>query len=222
MYVNDWDGYFMAGFVHPSPGLEAYKDYWMDALRTCYGNQGDIRLCPMATKLGTELGVGPYNEGGGPFAAWGVFPGAWDYAVKGDYGSYGWNGFLSNPPPGLGIWGRYKAKDLDPNWRKADAKGAAFIPVLLDHQWVDCWPDHIDDPPKFNGQAWGLCTQMGRFTVNRHNGYLNYVFLDWSVRKVGLKESWRLKWHRLYDLTYPLPPQFEDPTHWMHKFKDPE
>jgi len=224
MYVDDWDGSFMAGFVEPPDPPNAYRDYWMEALRRCYGDVGDIRLCPMATKPGTEVGWTPY--GGVPpdstFYAWGIFTGAWNYAVEGDYGSYGWNGLLANPPEGKGIWGRFKEQGLDPNWRNAAARGAALIPVLLDHQWVDCWPDHIDEPPEFSGQPWGGCSQMGRFTVKRHDEHLNYVFLDWSVRKIGLKQSWRLKWHKLSDLTYPLPPEFEDSSHWMYKFKDPE
>ncbi|MHC4423420.1 MAG: type II secretion system protein [Planctomycetota bacterium] len=224
MYVNNWDGYFMEGWVSLAPPPNAYKGYWMDALRTCYGNQGDLRICPMATKPGSQQGLGPYNKNGGAHSAWGVFTGAWDYAVEGDYGSYGWNGFLANPPGGKGIWeGAYKAKGKDPNWRKADTKGAALIPVLLDHRWVDCWPSHYNAPPSYHGLDWGECSQMGRFTVDRHtNGHLNYVFLDWSVRKIGLKHSWRLKWHRLFDLTFPLPTEFGDRSHWMYKFKDPE
>jgi len=223
MYVNDWDGYFMDGWVSLNQPPNAYKDYWMEALRTCYGNQGDMRCCPMATKPGSLINGNIYGQGGGPHSAWGVFTGAWNYAVKDDYGSYGWNGYLGNPPGGKGIWGRYKAKGIDPNWRKANVKGTALIPVLLDHQWVDCWPDHTDSPPTFNAQPWGDTSQMGRFTIDRHTtGYLNYVFLDWSVRKVGLKESWRLQWHRLFDLTFPLPTEWNSPSHWMYRFKDPE
>jgi len=224
MYVDDWDGYFMAGYVLTQPP-RAYLDYWMEALRSCYGDVGDIRLCPMATKPGTEINGNEFGVGGGPFSAWGIFSSTWGYAVEGDYGSYGWNGYLANPPAGEGIWGRYAAKNLDPNWRNATVKGAAIIPVLLDHQWVDCWPEPTDDPPGFNGQPWPDdygTSQMGRFTVDRHNGYLNYVFLDWSVRKVGLKESWKLKWHRLYSLNEPLPTEWDSTDHWMYKFKDPE
>jgi prepilin-type processing-associated H-X9-DG protein len=40
---------------------------------------------------------------------------------------------------------------------------------------------------------------MGRFCISRHDGYINALFLDFSVRKVGLKELWTLKWHRQYD-----------------------
>ena len=41
--------------------------------------------------------------------------------------------------------------------------------------------------------------EMNRVCVDRHNGFVNSVFADWSVRKVGLKELWTLKWHRTYN-----------------------
>ena len=37
------------------------------------------------------------------------------------------------------------------------------------------------------------------YCMNRHNGGVNGLFMGWSVRKVGLKELWTLKWHRQYD-----------------------
>jgi len=39
--------------------------------------------------------------------------------------------------------------------------------------------------------------------MNRHNGYVNSLFLDWSARKIGLKELWTLKWHRTFDIDGP-------------------
>jgi prepilin-type processing-associated H-X9-DG protein len=60
--------------------------------------------------------------------------------------------------------------------------------------------------------------------INRHGGGINAVFLDWSVRKVGLKELWTLEWHRKYDTTGPwtkaggaLP---RDWPKWMRSFRD--
>jgi prepilin-type processing-associated H-X9-DG protein len=32
--------------------------------------------------------------------------------------------------------------------------------------------------------------------INRHRGNINVAFLDSSVRSVGLKEIWKLEWHR--------------------------
>ena len=39
-------------------------------------------------------------------------------------------------------------------------------------------------------------------TIDRHHGAVNVVFADYSARKVGLKELWKLKWHIQYDVTY--------------------
>jgi len=54
------------------------------------------------------------------------------------------------------------------------------------------------------------------FCINRHEGTVNGAFVDFSVRKIGLKELWKLKWHRNSDLNAATP---EWPV-WMKKFKD--
>ncbi|MHC4462073.1 MAG: hypothetical protein ACYS6W_13180 [Planctomycetota bacterium] len=40
--------------------------------------------------------------------------------------------------------------------------------------------------------------------------------MDWSVRKIGLKELWRLKWHRKWD-TNGWSGEWPE---WMKNFKD--
>ncbi len=48
---------------------------------------------------------------------------------------------------------------------------------------------------------------MADVCINRHPaGTINVLFMNWSVRKVGLKELWHLKWHRKFDTNYPPPP----------------
>jgi prepilin-type processing-associated H-X9-DG protein len=37
------------------------------------------------------------------------------------------------------------------------------------------------------------------FFINRHNAYINSLFLDWSVRPVGIKELWTLKWYQEFN-----------------------
>ncbi|MHC4682541.1 MAG: hypothetical protein ACYTEK_28125, partial [Planctomycetota bacterium] len=63
-----------------------------------------------------------------------------------------------------------------------------------------------------------------RICLNRHNGFVNSIFMDWSARRVGLKELWVLKWHREYPTNGPwtiaggvLP---SDWPQWMRSFKD--
>ncbi len=71
---------------------------------------------------------------------------------------------------------------------------------MLDSVWIDGWPKHTDIPPV----EWKNATQpqMTRYILNRHLGFTNGVFLDMSVKKIGLKALWRLKWHRTFDTNY--------------------
>ena len=50
------------------------------------------------------------------------------------------------------------------------------------------------------------------------------VFLDYTVRKVGLKELWEITWHRLWKEKYIIddcpPTEWDDPEHWMFNMKD--
>ena len=76
-------------------------------------------------------------------------------------------------------------------------------------------------------KQWGLIfamytdegDNMRRFCMNRHSGFLNCLFLDFSVRKVGLKELWSLRWHREWteDLAATGLPAWPE---WMQRFKD--
>ena len=61
--------------------------------------------------------------------------------------------------------------------------------------------------------------------IDRHTGYVNYVFTDMSThRKVGLKELWTLKWHRNFNINNAWTPaggvSAEDWPEWMKKFKN--
>ena len=65
---------------------------------------------------------------------------------------------------------------------------------------------------------------MKRFCLNRHNGYINGVFLDFSIRKIDLKELWTFKWHRNFDISgiwaKAVAVHGDDWTEWMRKFRD--
>ena len=73
-------------------------------------------------------------------------------------------------------------------WRTRDAEGSD--------------PTSAQSPSDYSGHLHPgsyESTCMSRFCINRHNGYINSLFMDFSVRKAGLKELWTLKWHRSYD-----------------------
>lgn len=219
-FAADNNGYFMRGYR--LDGNVVNSDYWMEALRPYYGNDHNFRCCPEAVVPGTDetVGGGPYG-GWGTFTAWGVFPGencgqpspAWPPATACDYGSYGMNAYLCNPPRGLNVW--YYPPHW--NWRIANVAGAENIPLLTGAQWIDGWPTPYDEPPHYEGQPWfeDHSNSMLRFCLNRHSGYVNSAFLDGSARKVALKQLWSLKWHREFDTDYG-----PDPGEWPEWMKD--
>jgi prepilin-type processing-associated H-X9-DG protein len=223
LYANDNEGYFMRGWT---PSGTRHTDYWMEALRQYYINP-DLRCCPEAAIPGTELGLGAYG-GYGTFVAWGAFWGdecgepspSWPPSTACDYGSYGMNGHCYNPPPGPDFQGHKN----EWNWRTPNVAGADNIPLFMDCQFVDGWPLHTNNPPDYDGQVWDNIDQMNRFCINRHSGYVNSAFLDFSARRVGLKELWTLKWHREYQTDGPwticggvMP---SDWPYWMRDFED--
>ena len=212
MYTDDNNGLFMAGYGDGINGT------WVGALRPYY-QEPKIRVCPTATK--------PMSEGArGAFAAWGVFGAglASDHPEwtgpkeQGDYGSYGMNELAYNAPPGAS-----RSEDC---WRTINVKGAAEIPLLFDCMWYDVYPLYTDHPPEYPGDVvkTGGGGEMKRVCINRHNGYLNGLFMDWSVRNIGLKELWTLNWYRGYNManawTKAGGVQPSDWPQWMRRFKD--
>ncbi len=225
MYLDDFDNKFMTNWTN-NPVNEAYKRYWMEALRSYYGNVHDVRLCPKATKTGTSLGLNEFGNGGGTFSAWGVFSGdecgeqssSWNFATACDYGSYGINSWVSNTEFNE-MWGTSQS---DIYWRHGNMRGGDKIPLLGEHKWVDCWPDDYDTPPQLDGQDWNAGSQMARICMDRHSGYVNWVFCDYAARSVGLKELWELKWHKEFDINEgPTKAEFDTAGDgWMRKYKD--
>ena len=121
-------------------------------------------------------------------------------AEKDQYGgSYGLNEFVSNPPPGVTLGWRQADKR---HWRTPDVRGANNIPLFLGCWLAGGYPLATDSPPEYDGVVrWE--DEMIRYCVNRHDNAVNGVFLDFSVKKIGLKELWTLKWHRDFNINGP-------------------
>ena len=66
--------------------------------------------------------------------------------------------------------------------------------------------------------------ESSKFCINRHDGCINGLFMDWSVRKVGMKELFTLKWNEEFDTANPWTTaggvKPEDWPEWMRGFKD--
>ena len=158
--------------------------------------------------------MGTTTSGWGPFPTLGPW---WDTGAK---GSYGINDWCSNPDDDT-YWG-FSSKYA---FRSPNVSGRHDVPVFLDALFCDGYPTHLDNPPPFPdvSDAWNS-NSMQFFCIDRHQGGVNCLFMDWSVRKVGLKELWKFKWSRGFDTQGPwttaggVTPS--DWPEWMANFSD--
>jgi len=112
-------------------------------------------------------------------------------------------------------------------WMTSAVKNASAIPVFFDTMWgyVSMYDDK-SPPPEYDAIPTREMknTSSDPVCINRHDGGINCLFMDWSVRKVGLKELWTLKWWSRYDTRGPWTKaggaEPEDWPQWMRNFKD--
>ena len=180
-----------------------------------------IACCPMAVRTGSNghftatqpsLQYEMDGTGGSTFEAWEITG-----TPRPFRSSYGFNGWLFNPSFGpTTFYGEVIGLDI------SSIKDKANIPTLLDSAHVEGIPDERYFPPPMT--EFDTSGTISMFCINRHNGYVNGLFMDWSVRKIGLKELWTLKWSRVFDTsnewTRAGGVRPEDWPEWMRNFKD--
>ena len=176
-YTDDNDGFFMADLGHgrhAALSRPELKEYYKD---------DRLLLCPSATRT--------YEEGAWcPFAAW--------RSPEPDDP-------LGSPPCSYGInsWILSRAycsrQTEDRMWKTPNISEAPYVPMVCDcagYENASPWPE--DEPPEYDGDfIQGTNYNEIRYVcINRHGGYINIVFMDFSVRKVALKRLWDLWWNR--------------------------
>ena len=176
-----------------------------------------IACCPMAKapgfnnmhiEIGRKDGTSYSLEGkaGSTFRAWEITSGSPAFRC-----SYGYNLRLLSP---------FFYADIPHSisWKGVELSSAKYksnVPVFFD---CDRFYDAITSenfPP--------LRYEQG-ILINRHNGFTNILFLDWSVKKIGLKGLYTLKWNERFNTAGPWTRaggvQPEDWPDWMQGFKD--
>jgi prepilin-type N-terminal cleavage/methylation domain-containing protein/prepilin-type processing-associated H-X9-DG protein len=224
LYADDNEGKLPQSIAGGS--LTAQEAYWIVATLSYYQDK-KIRLCP-STKI---VGVTENRSHGGTLAAWGPFGsgGSSDWWADFDTGSYGINEWCSCPPPEADSYWGFPTENA---WRTLDTKGANRVPLFQDCVYVDVYPLDSDvpldfEPPPYNwNEGWGDwgVQAMRLVCIGRHSGGINSVFMDGSAGKIQLKELWRLKWHRQFNVNGPWTKaggvQPSDWPRWMRRFKD--
>jgi prepilin-type N-terminal cleavage/methylation domain-containing protein/prepilin-type processing-associated H-X9-DG protein len=196
IYLQDNNGKFYSG---SATGQQDDGFYWLTQMnardQSC---KNPIWVCPKCK--------GYYDDGGkrSIFTSWGTRKGKlwvdgqeWKWNPDGVGGSYGLNGWLLNvPDSGDELSEGRTRKD---HWRTPCVNGASEIPLMVEALWLDLWPQSWQGPATDEDAPWDKREHMARACINRHNGMVNASFCDMSARKLGLKELWRLKWHRSFD-----------------------
>jgi len=206
---------------------------WPYILRQHYRNK-DLLLCPRAATPRIRRGdpegrtdLMPGEWWGSTFQAWtvgyvriggqvaqsGLSPEAAVYD-----GSFGVNGDL------LLFWGHGSPRAPGRPGRLVPP--TPRIPLLFDCVGPVAEPFAENEPPEFEGSlgtsSWP--NDMKCVCINRHEAGINSVFLDASVRKVGLKELWTLNWYPGRTAMGPWTKaggvQPEDWPPWMRRFKE--
>ena len=210
--LHQW-GLLFNTLAQSNEGLLRDRDSW-DRCRTqqfaYYLDNFDLEeFCPMATRKTSSTGAG------GTLLAW--------YCPNHPYraGSYGLNAYTPAYDGGerLGQAPRVKTR-----WTSIYQKGGANAPIMLDCALWAGDPMPTDTPPQTEVQA-ATGPTMGSnsirpFCIPRHGGSINSLFMDWSIRKVGIKELWTLEWYPGFDTHGPWTRTGSvDWPEWMRRFK---
>ncbi len=226
LYADDHNGSFNPGWDVTTGGEHML---WPVVMRPYYLDNEKMLVCPMATKLISRNGFGP-------LASW-----ERDFSLGNGFSklitsSYCINSWTNNMKEDRGVrkmpWFWKTVNNNTACLPDGTSTGRAVnrnnIPVFLDGTWNDAWPRDMDAPPTVNGGFetgdQGQSDEMNHFCITRHDAYINGLFMDWTVRKVGLKELWTLKWHRSFNtaniFTKAGGAVPEDWPLWMRGFRD--
>lgn len=218
LYTDEWNGEFW----RTDDDTPCY--WWIRYLDDKHKDwkKNKLWMCPSAQKP-------EFDEAGRKrpvlniFNAWGIYKGN-RLGPNGIAGSYGINGYVLVPyPRGGGVSSYQGGVSVDNGWKTAYAKGVANVPLFTEALRFDLWPIETQAPAANEFAAWSGNT-MARCCINRHRGFVQTAFMDFSVRKVGLKELYTLKWHRKFNTAGPFTKaggvSASDWPEWIRRFKD--
>ncbi len=145
----------------------------------------EIFLCPTTTKTWVDGGRNPFRAHGLPSR-----PSDPEYEglIYDDelIGSYTINTWLANSG----------GREFD-YWKTPNIMGARHVPVMCDGMTTEFQPYSTDEPSVLESTFShpGQFNELPRVAVKRHARYhINVVFLDFTVRRITIKQIWQTRW----------------------------
>jgi prepilin-type processing-associated H-X9-DG protein/prepilin-type N-terminal cleavage/methylation domain-containing protein len=194
MYTSDNRGRLVE-YVWSSPTSpdRAWRAYWLGVLDG-YKVRGKSLMCPSADE------AMPYNQNQGygnvNYAWTGKYVSSFGNVVRFNAslyreGSYGFNKYLT---AGGGFGADSKASKV------TAVKSTSEVPVFMDSTFIDFRPENYSPtaqappPPNLRGDS-PSTYEHWRFLIARHGRGVNAYFVDGSVRRVPLEETYQLTWN---------------------------
>jgi hypothetical protein len=158
-------------------------------------------MCPSGQKP-VQMASGQMIASFNIYNAWGIFTGD-RLGPNGIAGSYSINGYCLVPQGNVPPTATYESGvQVQYGWKTAGEPGSSNTPWWIEALRFDLWPRETEAPAASEFAAWSG-NLMGRCCINRHQGTVTAAFMDWSARKVGLKELYTLKWHKNFNTRGP-------------------
>ncbi len=219
VFINDNDGYFADADWNDDGRSDIHGQWWIQSIKPYIGNQ-DVLLCSVARQhpagdypgdVGRPNEFHPVNSN----QCWG----SRDQVPAPTAGEWTWASYA----PNAWIMDIRQGSWIPQNmfWGKLDnVTDPSTVPLFQDSRWVDVWPRETDTPPIDENGTSGIGSMRMLLQNNHGNGVTMGVFVDGSARDVGLKELWRLKWHKEFNTNNPYTQPNAPWPLWMQGFQD--
>ncbi len=216
---SGWDGLYTNdgnGGDTPDWGL----GYWLADLKAYRGDDIKTLTCPSAKKVNPGFASNPMGE----YQGWINYSAAWGYPMEGlsDVSfdnpipiSYSMNGFATNPDKGSEIEQTDRSNGTVPApydycWKKFEKLSSPdVVPIFSDGRWLGGFSNsdrigYLQPPATLkeaeNGTSMYYNWGIGQYCIPRHISGTNMLYGDFSTRKTDLKDLWKLKWNRNFNI----------------------
>ncbi len=202
---------------------------WIDVMWNYYKSE-DFRICPMASKPMNPTGTTAGGDDWGSITrAWGLLKPEND-RPESTYGSYGINFWCYQPD-------QENLMDRDDSWywKNPDVRGSANIPLFADCYFFCAAPENDDTIPKDMDEVFpnfrnggsdndSLASHndsLNRFLIDRHQGSINALYLDFHVDDIRMKGIFRQKWGPHFDENKSLS-SYSGYDEWIERYPEPK